>query len=318
MDPAFTIKLIERAAEESLTAQDVKGLTPLHLAVEYERCVPPRFGILQALLKYGNKALDQQTREPDSYSVYEYHFASRRKYAEKTRRNKKTSNKYGDARLVKAGKKDTTGAQEARSTAKTQRDEKLETKERKPYPSKIEEKTGKKPLVPVQDLSIWYKDKKPRPPGLSVQRAPTMTLEDSSQSPVFKDSSHRRYQANESRQQISSQAEIAANGTNTSKETEYSNRVRSPKSSLSQTSASNVTPSRVPKEKPSDEEANKFAEELKMEYFRSILYHRSEGPKSEVEEFGKSYRSVRTSHPERTYQSAEKFLYRDNRESGCP
>jgi len=69
----YALKLIERASEETLCAADQCGLTPLHLAVEYERSSNSQVNIIMALLQHGDKALDQLTTTPKDLSVYEYH-----------------------------------------------------------------------------------------------------------------------------------------------------------------------------------------------------------------------------------------------------
>ncbi|OTA01675.1 hypothetical protein A9Z42_0020150 [Trichoderma parareesei] len=69
--PRLTVRLIEKAAgDECLLASDGKGYTPLHLAVEYPKCLE-RLEVIKALLKYGEKALAQRCKE--RLSVYRYY-----------------------------------------------------------------------------------------------------------------------------------------------------------------------------------------------------------------------------------------------------
>ncbi|KAL6859365.1 hypothetical protein J3F83DRAFT_749926 [Trichoderma novae-zelandiae] len=69
--PSLTVRLIEKAAgDKCLLAGDGKGYTPLHLAVEYPKCLE-RLEVIKALLKYGEKALDQRCKE--GLSVYRHY-----------------------------------------------------------------------------------------------------------------------------------------------------------------------------------------------------------------------------------------------------
>lgn len=67
------IRLIEKSTNEALKAQDEKGLTPFHLAVEYKRCQQGQLKVIEALLKQGSDALDLYTKYPTRMSVYQYH-----------------------------------------------------------------------------------------------------------------------------------------------------------------------------------------------------------------------------------------------------
>jgi ankyrin repeat protein len=80
---SYALNLIERASEETLSAVDQCGMTPLHLAVEYERSSSPQVNIVMALLRHGDEALDQFTSTPKDLSVYEYHVHTRAQAARK-------------------------------------------------------------------------------------------------------------------------------------------------------------------------------------------------------------------------------------------
>lgn len=71
--PDLIIFLIEHAGERALCAQDDMGKTPLHLAVEYERCTDAQLQVVKALIKQCDKAMDKRTIEPDCFSPYRYH-----------------------------------------------------------------------------------------------------------------------------------------------------------------------------------------------------------------------------------------------------
>ena len=65
--------------EEMFTVTDMKGRTPLHLAVEYERCSKTQVRIVDELLHRGPKALEVEISaySLQNMSVYQYHESSR-------------------------------------------------------------------------------------------------------------------------------------------------------------------------------------------------------------------------------------------------
>ncbi|KAK4205446.1 putative peptidase [Triangularia verruculosa] len=69
----YTLELIQRASESTLCAEDQDGLTPLHLAVEYNRSSETQKQVVEALLKQGDKSLDSFNATPSKLSVYQYH-----------------------------------------------------------------------------------------------------------------------------------------------------------------------------------------------------------------------------------------------------
>jgi hypothetical protein len=71
--PELAIFLIERAGEGNLCAKDDKGNTPLHLAVDYVRCTDAQLDIVKALILQCDKAMDERTNPPNSFSPYQYH-----------------------------------------------------------------------------------------------------------------------------------------------------------------------------------------------------------------------------------------------------
>lgn len=62
-----------------------KGLSPLHIAVEYQQCTPSQFGIVKALIERSSKVLEVNVppTEPGQRSVYLHHEKTRRE-AERT------------------------------------------------------------------------------------------------------------------------------------------------------------------------------------------------------------------------------------------
>jgi hypothetical protein len=78
------------ATEDTLCARDNRGCTPLHLAVEYERCTTDsQFDIVKALIENGDSALEKFTTVPNHYSAYQYHEYTRGK-AQRSRTERKS------------------------------------------------------------------------------------------------------------------------------------------------------------------------------------------------------------------------------------
>jgi hypothetical protein len=69
----YMIRLIQKATEATLSATDQDGLTPLHLAVDYQRASEAQLDVVRALIANGGKALDKFTTNPKDLSVYQYH-----------------------------------------------------------------------------------------------------------------------------------------------------------------------------------------------------------------------------------------------------
>ena len=74
----LTVEIISKVTDEVLSRRDAEGLTPLHLAVKYERCTEEQLDVVKALLKHGDSALDVRTKVAN-LSVYRHHFSTRPK-----------------------------------------------------------------------------------------------------------------------------------------------------------------------------------------------------------------------------------------------
>jgi hypothetical protein len=84
LEPSLLVKLI-RKVKNLLAAQDGSGLTPLHHAVEYQRCTERRICSVRELLDCGGEALDKRTTPPDAFSVYRWHQETRRQHHAKAK-----------------------------------------------------------------------------------------------------------------------------------------------------------------------------------------------------------------------------------------
>lgn len=90
----IVLMLIERSTKEILAAQEtIGGCTPLHLAVEYERCGEEQLEIVQKLVACNDGALDVESWVPQRCSVYRYHEHSRKTYQQSFRDEKQQQQK---------------------------------------------------------------------------------------------------------------------------------------------------------------------------------------------------------------------------------
>ena len=72
------IDLVRKASASTLCAQDQLGRTPLHLAVEYERCTNSQLRLVREIIARDDGALDLFTSRPP-LSVYQYHEDTRQR-----------------------------------------------------------------------------------------------------------------------------------------------------------------------------------------------------------------------------------------------
>ena len=76
--PTILIPLINKASKKVLCLQDSQGRTPLHLAVEYNRCTKEQLQIVETLAKRCQEAMYKRSK--DAYlSPYMYHIHTRPK-----------------------------------------------------------------------------------------------------------------------------------------------------------------------------------------------------------------------------------------------
>lgn len=71
-DDEFIKFLIQKADEDTLLAVDENELTPLHLAVEYQRCDDSQLSIIKALVEGCDKVLDMTYKHPEMGSLSPY------------------------------------------------------------------------------------------------------------------------------------------------------------------------------------------------------------------------------------------------------
>lgn len=111
----IALRLIERVRDtETLRAQNNDLKTPLHIAVEWERCTESQMGVVRALVSACDTALDVNVGadvEPSRLSVYRYH--------EKTRREaKKADAAAKDKKEERSGREPGEGAATSSRIAK--------------------------------------------------------------------------------------------------------------------------------------------------------------------------------------------------------
>ncbi|KAI1465212.1 uncharacterized protein F4812DRAFT_462057 [Daldinia caldariorum] len=73
LDPDLVTRLILQAHSDTLEAPNGAGMTPLHLAVDYRKCIKGQFDVVRALLERNDAGLDKVGGKPDFMSVYRYH-----------------------------------------------------------------------------------------------------------------------------------------------------------------------------------------------------------------------------------------------------
>lgn len=79
LKPELIMGIIELAPDGLFTVTDSKGRTPLHLAVEYQRCSDEQINVVDKLLVKGPTALNMRTSEhpTNRRSVYQHHAKTR-------------------------------------------------------------------------------------------------------------------------------------------------------------------------------------------------------------------------------------------------
>ncbi|PYH90812.1 hypothetical protein BO71DRAFT_386856 [Aspergillus ellipticus CBS 707.79] len=73
LNKEYTWNLILKASDVTISASDQDGLTPLHLAVDYDKSSSSQLSIVRALIARGDGAFDKFSTNPSGLSVYEYH-----------------------------------------------------------------------------------------------------------------------------------------------------------------------------------------------------------------------------------------------------
>lgn len=71
--PKLITYLIGLASRDTLCAKDDRGNTPLHLAVDYERCIDTQLEVVKAFIARCDEAMDMRTNAPNSFSAYQWH-----------------------------------------------------------------------------------------------------------------------------------------------------------------------------------------------------------------------------------------------------
>ena len=77
--PKILIPLVNKASKKVLCHQDFQGRTPLHLAVDYNRCTKEQLQIVEALAKRCQEAMYTRSEGDACHSPYMYHMHTRSK-----------------------------------------------------------------------------------------------------------------------------------------------------------------------------------------------------------------------------------------------
>ncbi|KAI9737975.1 MAG: hypothetical protein M1834_009345 [Cirrosporium novae-zelandiae] len=145
LEQKYTIKLIEKATEATLCATDQGGLTPLHLAVEYERSSKSHLSIVKALIAYGDSALNKFTNSPKNLSVYEYLHYRRSQVVKRSARGTERSQEEPRRGMQDQKSNPTEGRGIPEGSSENGNDKGT----RVPQEPRVEEVQGKVPTVPL-------------------------------------------------------------------------------------------------------------------------------------------------------------------------
>ncbi|OAP61844.1 hypothetical protein AYL99_04047 [Fonsecaea erecta] len=287
LDPKLMIRLIAKADEATLLALDGSQQTPLHCAVDYKSCRKGQFEVVQALLKYGDAALDMEGGIHGQLSPYRYHqetrkIAMKKKEEEEWKRqNEGRGSQQPRVGAENRGVRDPSHYRDAcqADLRKDLEDDKEEAKERKDVIDLDPRAYGmRRPSNVGRTDSMGSRR---RSPARSVQTggnppAPLPIIEDvlSSPSPV---------------------------PANLGKPRKLKRPFGTPRRSVG---SLKVQRPEVP---PDDETADQIAQELKLHYLRSIFKGSAySGP---LDSGGRDRREPRN------HDRAVRFLYGDNREN---
>lgn len=86
LNPDLIKGIIENVSEKTFRMQDHRGRTPLHLAVDYEKCSPSQVDIVSHLLRFGPHALVVKMKKDNmgpSRSAYQHHEITRKLFDRK-------------------------------------------------------------------------------------------------------------------------------------------------------------------------------------------------------------------------------------------
>lgn len=92
------IPLIAVAGQDTLCARDGEGKTPLHLAVQYDRCTESQLEVVRKLVERCDEALNVTMNAPRCFSPYQYHIDTCAE-AERKRANEKSLRDHDTERL---------------------------------------------------------------------------------------------------------------------------------------------------------------------------------------------------------------------------
>lgn len=346
--PQVVIQLIEKASEETLAAKDLRGLTPLHRAVDYARCTRSQVGIVNALISRGDKAFDELTGEPDLFSPYRYHFDSRRRFekeeSQRPEKKKVTSSKPLDKAKRVATPIVARGASDAvpgsAHPSRPEADTKVSSEKDRAAAVKrtnldLHQRDGVEKAKRDDSLNPRGRDGKttgesskdtskvklvddarfPEPsPGFKLTRAPTAEFGRPPQS--------LPYQANEARQQVPSDMArhmvtlvagppLSAGSVDPGvPDAAASLKPKRPKIATTSKTARSSKTIQSSAETPSLEFADAIAKKLKLHYLRTTFEPRAEAGSSKAENLtGNNKRQTL-----RTHNCAIAFLFGDNKE----
>lgn len=148
--------------ESMFTVTDIDGRTPLHLAVEYDRCCKTQVGIVNSLLSWGPKALHtpiSSRYSKQTLSVYQYHRSSR-----KQPDRRKLPPGFPDGKLSQGAAKEFRPGPEAAKADLKKAASKMEKNSTGPLPRSSRDKYVERPELTAPIPGIKRKDTMQVPP----------------------------------------------------------------------------------------------------------------------------------------------------------
>ncbi|KAF2012823.1 hypothetical protein BU24DRAFT_465179 [Aaosphaeria arxii CBS 175.79] len=303
-----TKKLIDQASEYTLASQDGSGRTPLHIAVEYERCTPARKDIIMSLIKRGDRAFDQVTEKPDKFSIYRHHLDTREKYDKKKQEQRRSErSEGGQARKAVTQKprvddkeRSKRNADSTSSRTRSSRDVEALDRERGRRDDRGPTRDDRSSIRPIQrtgsalDRTSAFPNRQTEVYSQQSLEARKYFLQNSADDP-FRDFPPEMKRDSGNQESSRRMTVVQQEPKKVAGEPE-----RAPSSTTKKTKASGT--SRTSKNVPSKDVANLVAKELKLHYFRTT--------------FRPTERKERKTRAaiQRNHDSAIEFLYGQNAE----
>ncbi|TEY34247.1 hypothetical protein BOTCAL_0641g00020 [Botryotinia calthae] len=235
-DPSLTLELLKKASEVeiNLAAADEKGMTPLHLAVDYTKSTKHGLEIAKYLMQYGDKAFDEDLKaKQNRVSVFRWHHQSKEKF----KKNRVQRQRPASGNIASSTNHKPEGKKEGKETT----DKAKEKEEQRKQESKEAKKGNSFKLLLESPVNSRRNSTSKPGPG-----------SDTKDTDLY-------YKANVTRQLHKHTPEISKSQSQRKPFDQPASKTAKPKST------------RIQNSRPSDKIADEVAKEIKLHYFRSIF-----------------------------------------------